>query len=547
MYKDRHSSQQAIAAAEISNAKPNFISTLHRPLAPLKDTRALPAEAPLDSAAPEQNTGTASPPSSSSRTRFEGVPDEFLAIYRHSAKAQRAFNSGRSTVAADAVRIPDSKDSRSSFAIAEQPLAETTTGSAIEPSAGASSDIGPYARVLAGLTAERDEREAPEAIWRREIIYNLSGLREQWQAATPELSNTDRRNTFRLFMSLYAAAYRTFRIQGRTMRAGEATVHVPGRLLQIEFSLAPGSYSKYMKLLKAAGLVDYKSHTITSPANWNSHLSEAEAAERGVRRGQQPLSTGSLITIRMLPGYTRPVRLRGEDFHNVPRDFKADLANGNTVKAYERGLTADYKAELKVRKARWQQAQKNEHIDIPQEWSDDVKAVSQFMLPPDSPFKTPLVVSVQKISEPNTEPSWINDLGLEDVRSLPEMSSSTVAAEINTLAIQLAQHLGDTTGSTVWHLLLWRLWQRARAGEDRTEQFLSLVHGCVNEQARGTVKHAPAALISQLKQFGLWKWLGLADDAASPQRSLTGGAKRQADITAGHQRRGVQRASPFHQ
>lgn len=337
------------------------------------------------------------------------------------------------------------------------------------------------------------------------IAQNLRGLRKQWLNATPHLSRTLQINAFALFAFVYAAAYRSFTIRGFHPEASAATVLSAGSLVEVEFTVSPTTYSTYMKHLRAAGLLDYKSQTVSTPTNWNAHLPDE------VRRSRQTpkaLSAGTLTALRLRPGYSAPVRLLWEDFEECTRDFNSDLVAGNTVVSYKASLTAEDRAAFKDRKQRWKHCLgKSGEIDIPETWIQDVYVLSQFLLPSIESAKTPLLLSLQKKAAAESEPHWVQTLALEDVFALPDVEGRFLAATIDTLAAKIKERLGDEPHTRVWHKVLWRLWALAVSGQNKLRHFVDQVNSVYEALQRSQIRNGSAVLIARMKQSGLWEQL----------------------------------------
>lgn len=336
------------------------------------------------------------------------------------------------------------------------------------------------------------------------VVRNLRGLHPQWLSSTPHLSRTVQRNAFTLFAFLYTAVYRTVKIRGFHPSASAVTVLSAGSLVETELAISPTTYSLYMHELRGAGLVDYKAQTVSTPSNWNAHLPEKI---RRAKRTPRALSTGTLMALRLLPGYSA-VQLRWEDFEEYTRDFANDLVTGNTVAAYKAQLTEEDKTELKRRKLRWQHGlEKTGDIYIPKDWEQDVYVLSQFLLPSFESAKTPLLLSLQKIATAQNVPHWVQTLVLEDVLVLTEYEGDVLPAAIDMLAIRIRERLGDDPNSLVWHKVLWRLRALALSGQNRLQHFLDQVNSVWNSQQQGHVRNGPATLIARMKASGLWALL----------------------------------------
>lgn len=339
----------------------------------------------------------------------------------------------------------------------------------------------------------------------RVIVQNLRGLHRQWLNATPHLSRTVQTNAFALFAFVYVAASRSFKVRGFHPDASAATVLSAGSLVEVEFPISPTTYSTYMKHFRAAGLVDYKSQTVPTPTNWNAHLPDEV---RRSKRVPKALSAGTLMALRLQPGYSAPVRLRWEDFEEYTRDFNSDLVAGNTVVGYKASLTTADKVVLKDRKQRWKRSlEKPGEIDIPEGWEQDVYVLSQFLLPSAESAKTPLLISLQKRAAVEDEPHWVQMLALEDVFALPDVEGRFLSTTIDTLATKIKERLGDEPTTRVWHKVLWCLWALAVSGQNKLQHFVDQVNAVSEALQRRQIRNGSAVLIARMKQSGLWEQL----------------------------------------
>lgn len=323
------------------------------------------------------------------------------------------------------------------------------------------------------------------------IEQNLTALYAEFAAATPELSNTVRNNTFALFSFIYASVYKAMRLQGLNPAAATATVLWAGTLLQIEFDIARNSYKRYVSLLSGSHLLATSCSKVKPPPGWNYPL----------------LNAGTRAVVRLHPGNSQPVRLHPADVaESCTRDMEHDLLNGNTVTAYEGSLTSADRARFKARRRRWKAGmEKIDHITIPEEWEEDVQTVSQFLLPSESPYKTPLIKYGQKSTTVVSPlPHWTEHLTIDDVSVAIDAEPQYAAATINSIATSVVHRLGDLTGMDFWCKFLWRIRAVGRNHTNYSAAVHTLVTAFYREMDEGEIRRPAAVLVSRLKKNSMW-------------------------------------------
>lgn len=312
------------------------------------------------------------------------------------------------------------------------------------------------------------------------------------------------------FKFLFAALLTSHVRRGFSLQASQTTGHLAVRLLCTELSLSPTTAYDHLGKLKAAGLLDFRSFKVEAPSDWvppevkNKELEAVRAAQGPFKR--PVLNTGTLIAIRLLPGFLKPVRLCREDFEVNPRDFHSDLQTGNTVTNYIASLEAEQKNDFKARKKRWRETG---HISLPQEWFVDVKVLVDFTLPADWLGKAPLFISVQ-FSCTSPEPSSLRGkLDPQDMFSLPDLTPAVARDWIDAIGESIQVYLGDSKGKTVWHDVLWRLYRHSKHGKNRFQFFFDQLSRAKAEFDQRERYNPSASLIKGLRQKenSFWDWL----------------------------------------
>lgn len=293
-----------------------------------------------------------------------------------------------------------------------------------------------------------------------------------------------------------------------SLQASQTTGHLAVRLLCAELSMSPMTAYDHLDKLRMAGLLDYRSFKVSAPADW-SRVKIRAGKKPGTARNflTKTLNTGTLIAIRLRPGYQQPVQLRSEDFEVSPRDLHADLQVGNTVANYQASLTPEQKVIHKARRVRWNATGQA----LPQEWMGDIAVLVNFSLPtgsaPDQLFVPVQFPETPQDDAPDEQPERY--YLLEDIRRLGGLRGSEAAELVGGVGDLIRATLGDTKGATVWYDVLWRLHRHARSGDDRTGLFHHELGRVVAEDRDGELRNPAAALIRRLSavEHGFWEWL----------------------------------------
>lgn len=270
--------------------------------------------------------------------------------------------------------------------------------------------------------------------------------------------------------------------------------------------MSPTTAYDHLAKLKSAGLLDFRSFKTAAPQDWVMPDRRKASGEAQKQSRQPVLNTGTLVAIRLLPGFLKPVRLRKDDFEVIPRDLHSDLLTGNTVGNYTASLSTEQVNEYKARKARWKETG---HIYLPQGWSVDIAVLVDFTLPAEWLGKAPLFVSVQFSSEEPEASSLRGKLLPEDMLSLPDLPPAVAREWIDAIGISIQEYLGDRKGQTVWHSILWQLYHHAKHGANRFSVLFDQLSRVKSEFDKRECSNPAASVIKRLRsaENSFWDWL----------------------------------------
>lgn len=362
------------------------------------------------------------------------------------------------------------------------------------------------------FTEEAQPEVLDEAAVGEEITKRLEALHVERQEHGLKIG------VWTTFKFLFAALLTSHVRRGFSLQASQTTGHLAVRLLCTELNLSPTTAYRHLDKLKAAGLLDFRSFKIAAPSDWVPPAAKNQESE-AVRAPQGPfkrpvLNTGTLIAVRLLPGFLKPVRLCKADFEVNPRDLHSDLQTGNTVTNYTASLTIEQKKAYKARKDRWK---KTGHISLPQEWFVDVKVLVDFTLPADWLGKAPLFISVQFSHIQSKASSLRGKLLPEDMFALPDLTPAVAREWIDAIGESIQGYLGDSKGKTVWHDVLWRLYRHSKHGKNRFQYFFDQLSRAKAEFDQRERRNPSASLIRGLRQRenSFWDWLQSAPPHAA--------------------------------
>lgn len=353
---------------------------------------------------------------------------------------------------------------------------------------------------------------ADETVLGEEISKRLEALYME------RLDHNLKKGVWTTFKFLFATLLTSHVRRGFSIQAAQTTGHLAVRLLCVELSLSPTTAYDHLAKLKAAGLLDFRSFKTAAPQDWVMPERGRGSGELRKQLRQPVLNTGTLVAIRLLPGFLKPVRLRKDDFEVSPRDLHSDLLTGNTVRNYTESLSTEQVNEYKARKARWKDTG---HIYLPQGWSVDIAVLVDFTLPAEWLGKAPLFVSVQFSSKVPEASSLRGKLLPEDMFSLPNLPPSVAREWIDAIGVSIQEYLGDRKGQTVWHGILWQLYRHAKHGANRFSVLFDQLSRVKSEFNKRECSNPAASVIKRLRnaENSFWDWL---QDAPSGYSRITG-------------------------
>lgn len=261
--------------------------------------------------------------------------------------------------------------------------------------------------------------------------------------------------------------------------AAQVTVHQSAELLAEVLGLGMATLYRYLRLLKDAGLIDYRANKSTATVD----------GERVTR------ADGTLIAVSLK--LEAPARIGVYDFGSY-RDLDADRKAGRTAYRYRQQL----RESPKTPSSQW-----------------ILKPLLIWALAPGHFHNLPLDVT---LSLPGT--------ALETILDLPSVSFSDRCTAVETAAGAIATQLADGQSVRFWCDVLWRLLRlhdqgRAMGGFGVVYH---VVNRCAVDRGEGFAKRPGALAQSRLRQWAGWEELrrvapcrvALAPRADGPQREF---------------------------